>query len=1096
LPARGSYCPITVSYEVSLGQAPLATATETGTTDDFTDIPIFFGKIGIFSNNATIASWRLGWNFTAKETIQSASNVYTPGVDVLALDPPNVQLQSSNVNLTIKPFSWTEISFLGTKSTAPVPDAQYKVAPVDGVAFNNLVCTRLPIQAPSEAPSPSPSTSQEYIAVPATDNASTPAPLYIEYAPVVYLHNQQSSSSDEWQSDINSLITFLVRLANVASNESISSGSVAFQYWFNGPMDVPEGADPLSQLTMDCLDATTGCGDLTYNITTGLSNVAGAKYVLNAGFKPGAFVFVSVTESDMSTSKNNVSLQPPEISIYEALLRIESRQFLREMNATQDYSYLDTPRSSAPISNTTNIVPRLAEANGRIPAYVDMLPAWGSKPVAGLPRSLPPSPAPTSGASSGVTCAGGAQSNASATPSVGKTSFGQVCGLSAIYCCYTVSNEPVSTQIPSQWPPYNIPLPAGLDKASLDCASGNCTESALGPASQPSPLPEGSLQPGSPLHSRAPAELSGYPETPAPGPAALSLYSQEHASAHHPGLGHGATAGIAVAGAVAAALIAAIGLICCQRRRSVSRYLPGSPQAKPSMAGLPTTLRPPVYKQGSTDSQMPFLSHQGSWLNSLLPWRKRKRSVEFVEVGPAGSNSAVAVEGAVALASPRMISQQRPSTAPARASSDGEPLAEGGFPEGLELMPQDLRSLRAKQRPVQLGRLPGAAHLRAAGQLPQRLLINHNADRDAAAAAGALQSVVPMWQGEAAHRQIYARGDVLASPRKSVPHGYIAQSASDLMLFTNPLIQDTLPPDWENRVRNAMASQLAGKNASAAPAQTSNLISEFLGRARTPRWLGDPYGVDREGAMLMGPERVSLPNIAAKSRHEVARGSLPGARRLAQTVPHLSSSDSSLMSLDWAAEGGSEQAKPGLRRVRSWAGEVRADNSSACHDQRAVRARHLHRLSASSASLPPLAVLPPPISMGVPPPANIDLDVNFEAEIKPHLHACLGQGGFGSVFEAQWRGKPVAVKVLLGPEMGSRTVHFDALRREVQLAARFNSERLVQARSSGSPYSHPLPLHHGDDWNLAIPRILTNIKGSGSLSTRSTGRLGMSAKTL
>ena len=83
------------------------------------------------------------------------------------------------------------------------------------------------------------------------------------------------------------------------------------------------------------------------------------------------------------------------------------------------------------------------------------------------------------------------------------------------------------------------------------------------------------------------------------------------------------------------------------------------------------------------------------------------------------------------------------------------------------------------------------------------------------------------------------------------------------------------------------------------------------------------------------------------------------------------------------------QAKPGLRRVRSWAGEVRADDAYACHDRGAVRARHLHRLSASSASLPPLAVLPPPISMGVPPPANIDLDVNFEAEIKPHLHACL-----------------------------------------------------------------------------------------------------------
>ncbi len=42
-------------------------------------------------------------------------------------------------------------------------------------------------------------------------------------------------------------------------------------------------------------------------------------------------------------------------------------------------------------------------------------------------------------------------------------------------------------------------------------------------------------------------------------------------------------------------------------------------------------------------------------------------------------------------------------------------------------------------------------------------------------------------------------GGVEAGPRLNLPHGYIAQSASDLMLFTNPLVQDTLPPDWENR---------------------------------------------------------------------------------------------------------------------------------------------------------------------------------------------------------------------------------------------------------------------------------------------------------
>ena len=63
-----------------------------------------------------------------------------------------------------------------------------------------------------------------------------------------------------------------------------------------------------------------------------------------------------------------------------------------------------------------------------------------------------------------------------------------------------------------------------------------------------------------------------------------------------------------------------------------------------------------------------------------------------------------------------------------------------------------------------------------------------------------------------------------------------------------------------------IALQLAGKNASAAPAQTSNLIREFLEQAQTPRWLGDPYGVDGDGIVVMGPDRVSLPNIAAKSR--------------------------------------------------------------------------------------------------------------------------------------------------------------------------------------------------------------------------------------
>ena len=49
---------------------------------------------------------------------------------------------------------------------------------------------------------------------------------------------------------------------------------------------------------MYCL-CCAGCSDLTFNITTGLPDAAGAKYVLNMGFKPGAFLFLSETEGNM-----------------------------------------------------------------------------------------------------------------------------------------------------------------------------------------------------------------------------------------------------------------------------------------------------------------------------------------------------------------------------------------------------------------------------------------------------------------------------------------------------------------------------------------------------------------------------------------------------------------------------------------------------------------------------------------------------------------------------------------------------------------------------------------------------------------------------
>ena len=68
------------------------------------------------------------------------------------------------------------------------------------------------------------------------------------------------------------------------------------------------------------------------------------------------------------------------------------------------------------------------------------------------------------------------------------------------------------------------------------------------------------------------------------------------------------------------------------------------------------------------------------------------------------------------------------------------------------------------------------------------------------------------------------------------------------------------------RVRDAMALELKGSISGIAAVRTPNLVGDVLGVARTPRWLGDPYGVDEHGTRIMGPDRVSLPNIVAKSR--------------------------------------------------------------------------------------------------------------------------------------------------------------------------------------------------------------------------------------
>ena len=77
-------------------------------------------------------------------------------------------------------------------------------------------------------------------------------------------------------------------------------------------------------------------------------------------------------------------------------------------------------------------------------------------------------------------------------------------------------------------------------------------------------------------------------------------------------------------------------------------------------------------------------------------------------------------------------------------------------------MPQDLRGARRKHahlgKLARAAQLPGVAQLRAAGQVPHRLIIPHEDDRNLIAGAGAIQGAMPLWQQEAARRQRQARG--------------------------------------------------------------------------------------------------------------------------------------------------------------------------------------------------------------------------------------------------------------------------------------------------------------------------------------------------
>lgn len=139
------------------------------------------------------------------------------------------------------------------------------------------------------------------------------------------------------------------------------------------------------------------------------------------------------------------------------------------------------------------------------------------------------------------------------------------------------------------------------------------------------------------------------------------------------------------------------------------------------------------------------------------------------------------------------------------------------------------------------------------------------------------------------------------------------------------------------------------------------------------------------------------------------------------------------------------------RRAKSWDGMLTVPELDADSEQAAMRIRKLKRRDFDAANA---GQLPPPMSqmeipmIGDDVVPSIDLHIPA-ATIERTLTRCIGSGGFGSVYLGTFKGREVAVKKLppfVEHSSGNseRQSAYEALIREISLASRFASERLVK----------------------------------------------------
>jgi hypothetical protein len=145
-----------------------------------------------------------------------------------------------------------------------------------------------------------------------------------------------------------------------------------------------------------------GCEGIAWNVTAGLFDVFGARFVLNIWFprqnsnrylllpngttadSTAAAATVAALQKQQQNAPNGSNIEILPLEQIEGILLLSYRRFFSSINARDDYSFLETPLAPTTRNDSSGkpIVRRQRGANVQLPAYWGGRLAWGSPPIA------------------------------------------------------------------------------------------------------------------------------------------------------------------------------------------------------------------------------------------------------------------------------------------------------------------------------------------------------------------------------------------------------------------------------------------------------------------------------------------------------------------------------------------------------------------------------------------------------------------------------------------------------------------------------------------------------------------------------------------